>query len=158
MCAIIQDILICLGTGVISGYFVNYRWQKRMDQIEKNRALEQSKIDNRNYFKDDIQKVCHFLDRLQLELDLLDTGEKCNNIRRMIDAIPGTPSFVNHMTKEGENMMQSLHSLYRAIDSDASNHKLDDAKCRKYKSELFIREITLLKNQSTIYKPDEQEK
>ena len=44
-------------------------------------------------FANDIQLICKYLGRLQLELNFEETGDKSQNIMRMLEAHPSTPSF-----------------------------------------------------------------
>ena len=160
MCGILvelgKDILIGLISGALSSWEITALWQKKMDAKEKDHQDEVAKREYTSSYYDTVQRLCRFLERLQLELGFKNSSEKADNIRRLLDAQPSTPVFVDALTEEGKKEMATLFTLKRNLDEDAKSGLLSDEKSEMYKRKIFQFECQFLKKQSEYLKPYEK--
>lgn len=146
---IIRDIIIGIISGAISSLAVTALWQKHLNKIEKLKEEQIEKKKSIDAFRNDVQVLCHFIDRLRLELELPQDEDKNKNIRRIVDSRPITSTLTrSKLTDDGYNIICKLHNCLNNIDADAIADSLSDNKCKKYNSKLFIIEMNLLKNQN----------
>lgn len=151
--SLIIDIFNGLLTGTVSGLLVSFYWKKRMDKMDAITEDKKDEHEHTRQFKEEIQLLCRYLDRMQLELELPEDEEtKSKNIRRLIDARPGTPSFVGGMTSSGISIMTRLNSLLIQIDTAAKTHMIKEKECENFRRDLFLIVCDLLKNTSLIQK------
>lgn len=147
------NIIVGLLTGCISSFIVTLLWQKRQDNIENDKKAIEAEQKHTHEFRNEVQTLCHYLRRLELELELPPFPEKYANLRRLVDSQPATPSFVNGMTEVGVKLMSDLHMTLHELNLEAIGMSLTEAKCSANYSVIFKIECELFKKWMQIQKP-----
>lgn len=153
----IKDIMVGLVSGCLSSAIVTILWQRKLDAKEQKYQLEARSREYKTSYYETIQNLCRYLDRLQLELELTDLGEKSQNVRRLLDSHPSTGCFTEAMNKDGVNELARLYKLEIDLDKEARDNTLTDEASKRYKMMLFEIECHLLKHQADYLKPYKQE-
>ncbi len=151
MCSHVESIIIGLITGFFSGlaagFVVNAIWaraeRKKLDEKED----EHNRIKHILEFNEDRQLLCRYLDKLQLELPLKSSSEKHNNILRVLEEHPRTPSFKNAINQNGIDILVNIYQ----IENDIKNMtKFEEALYEEYKHKLFKLECDFFKAGNSI--------
>ena len=150
----IIGIITGLLTGVVSSLLVTFFWDKK---TKKETALLNDKMQEnqfKNDFSNDIQAICKYLNRLQLELGFEDS----ENVLRVLEERPTTTSFKNGMNKRGQEILGELYNVQSDIKRLASNQDLTKFEYKKFISLLLKIECDLLREQTAIKKSWEEYK
>ena len=151
---IIVSIVIGFLTGVFSSLIVTIFWDKK---TKKEATLLKDKMQE-NQFKDnfnnDIQAMCKYLNRLQLELGF----ENLENVLRIFEERPTTKSFKNGMNERGKEILRELYSVQSDIKKAVSKQDLTKIECKKFMSLLLKIECDLLREPTAIRKSWEEYK
>lgn len=142
----ITNIILSIITGIISGLFVSFVWQKHMNKIEEDMRDENSRAEYVKQFRDDIQIFCHYLERIRVELDLTDNED---NIIRVIALRPMTHSF-SSMTEDGLSIIHDIDACLNELKVAAKSKSIN---CYNFNFRIFESEMKLLENQRKIMKP-----
>lgn len=158
MCDFWENFIIGFLSGGLSSLAVTFVWswfeKKRYNKITDMEQERQYKFD----FANDIQLICKYLGRLQLELNFEETADKSQNIMRMLEAHPSTPSFKKGLNEKGSSYLTELWNIKNNIEDDIKNKKLNDTQCEKHRRELFKLECEILRDQNIIRKTWEEVK
>ncbi len=158
ICEIMINLVIGVISGIIAGILVNIFWNKKINEIQ---LAEQDAEKERQYktdFANDIQILCRYLDKLQLELKFEESPIKDENIQRVIESHPRTKLFSKGMTEEGIKIIYAIRDIEDEIKSNAIAHTLTSSKSKECYYKLFKLECDLLKNQHSIRKSWEEYK
>lgn len=152
MCEYIKDFFIGTIAGIVSSLIVSFIWNQIVKNIEKRNEDKKLCKQFEELFFHDIQLVCRYLDRLQLELGFPDSEEKRQEILRLLDNQPMTSSFKHGMNDEGQKILLKIHTIKHEIETNAKKNELSLPICMVKSSELFKLEVELLKSQHNIKK------
>ena len=145
LCGIAENLIIGLVSGGVSSYIVNIIWKRKLDKLEDKEKEIQFQAD----FFDDVQTKCKYLERIQLELGFEESGERNQNILRLIEETPDTQTFKKGMTQEGKDLLLEIISVKDKIKKYADNNTLPLPKSIEYKSQLLKLEIELLSHRTS---------
>lgn len=144
------NFILSMITGIISGLLVSIVWQKHMNKIEEDIRDENSKTEYVKQFRDDIQTLWHYLERVRVELALPDNGDKPSNILRIIALRPMTYSFSDGMTDDGLSIIHEIEACLNELKADAKNNSIN---YYNYNTRIFKDGMELLESQHKIIKP-----